>query len=96
MTKLTPEDVRDIVERYEHRALLTHSEGIKLDLARHYLAACETVEALRVFANCADELDREKEATGREFPDDEWAKFRLIVSDYRKARAALAKWEAGA
>jgi len=46
-------------------------------------------KALKPFAACADELDYDTEATGREYPDDEWAKFRLIVSDYRNARAAL-------
>jgi hypothetical protein len=49
----------------------------------------ESEKALKVFAECADELDYETEATGREYPDDEWAKFRLLVSDYRLARAAL-------
>ena len=43
--------------------------------------------AIKPFADCADELD------GNEYrpapPDEEWAKFRLVVSDYRKARAAL-------
>ena len=53
------------------------------------------VEALRPFASCADELDHETRETGREYPDDEWAKFRLLVSDYRRARAALAAWKEG-
>jgi len=56
----------------------------------HLIAAApELYEALEVFAACADELDatRETEMT----PDDEWAKFRLLASDYRKARAAIAK-----
>jgi hypothetical protein len=38
-------------------------------------------EALQPFANCAEQLEGED--------DDEWAKFRLIVSDYRKAKTAL-------
>lgn len=49
----------------------------------------ELVEALEPFATCADELD------GTEFtpraPEGEWAKFRLLTDDYRRARAALAK-----
>ncbi|WP_126975551.1 hypothetical protein [Frigidibacter oleivorans] len=49
------------------------------------------VVALQPFAKCADELDIETKELGREWADDEWAKFRLLVSDYRRARAALAK-----
>jgi len=44
-------------------------------------------EALEPFAKCADELDGSEDVTPT--PDDEWAKFRLLASDYRKARAAL-------
>lgn len=51
------------------------------------------VAALQPFASCADELDHETRETGREYTDDEWAKFRLLVSDYRRARAAVAAWK---
>ena len=44
-------------------------------------------EALEPFAKCADELDA-TEDTPRA-PDGEWAKFRLLTDDYRRARAAL-------
>lgn len=46
-------------------------------------------EALRPFAKCADEIDYDDRE--REVPtsDEEWAKFRLLVGDYRRARAAL-------
>lgn len=54
------------------------------------------VEALQPFASCADELDYDTKETGREYPDDEWAKFRLLVSDYRRARATLARVKGGA
>ena len=47
--------------------------------------------ALKPFAACADILDEETANTKREFPGDEWVKFRLLVSDYRHARAALAQ-----
>lgn len=47
------------------------------------------LSALEPFAKCADELDIETKECGREWPDDEWAKFRLLVSDYRRARAAM-------
>lgn len=39
-------------------------------------------EALKPFADCADQIDPEED-------DEEWAKFRLLVSDYRRARQAL-------
>lgn len=54
-------------------------------------AAPELLEALRVFANCAHELDGRPEDGADRPDDDEWAKFRLTVGDYRKARAAIAK-----
>lgn len=38
-------------------------------------------QALLVFAACARDL-------GPDVPDDEWAKFRLLASDYRRAHAA--------
>lgn len=52
-------------------------------------------EALEPFAKCADEIDYEDKARSEYAdepavtPDDEWAKFRLLVSDYRRARIAL-------
>ncbi|MEQ5857268.1 hypothetical protein NFI08_16465 [Halomonas sp. EF61] len=52
-------------------------------------AAPELYEALEVFGRLADQLDGDDEV--ERTPDDEWAKFRLLASDYRKARAALAK-----
>lgn len=39
-------------------------------------------EALEPFAACADQIADTED-------DEEWAKFRLLVSDYRRARAAL-------
>ena len=56
----------------------------------------EAAEALKPFARCADELDYEDKARSEYAdepfvtPDDEWAKFRLLVSDYRRAREAFA------
>ncbi|PTL88833.1 hypothetical protein C6W88_15745 [Halomonas litopenaei] len=56
----------------------------------HLIAAApELYEALEVFGRLADQLDGDNEV--QRTPDDEWAKFRLLASDYRKARAALAK-----
>jgi len=39
-------------------------------------------EALKPFADCCDQIDAAES-------DEEWAKFRLLVKDYRRARAAL-------
>ena len=39
-------------------------------------------EAARPFAECCDQIDDEED-------DEEWAKFRLLIKDYRRARAAL-------
>ena len=50
-------------------------------------------EALSPFAEGADELDFEAKVTGREHPDGEWAKFRILAGDFRKARTALAQKE---
>lgn len=43
--------------------------------------------ALKVFADCADELDGNADIPPA--PDGEWAKFRLLTDDYRRARSAL-------
>lgn len=40
------------------------------------------VEALSPFAECCDQIDRKED-------DEEWAKFRLLIKDYRRARDAL-------
>jgi hypothetical protein len=39
-------------------------------------------EALRPFAECAEQISEGED-------DEEWAKFRLLIKDYRNARAAL-------
>lgn len=36
-------------------------------------------DCLKVFADCADQIDDSED-------DEEWAKFRLLVKDYRRAR----------
>lgn len=40
------------------------------------------IEALRPFANCVEQIDPSE-------PDGEWAKFRLLIGDYRRAAKAL-------
>jgi hypothetical protein len=44
----------------------------------------EAVEAIRPFADCCDQISDDED-------DEEWAKFRLLIKDYRRARAFLAK-----
>jgi len=44
----------------------------------------ELVEALTPFANCNAHIDQAGD-------DEEWAKFRLLIKDYRRAKAALDK-----
>lgn len=46
-------------------------------------------KALEPFAKCADEIDYDDKERDEPTPDDEWAKFRLLVGDYRRARTAL-------
>lgn len=40
-------------------------------------------EALQPFADCCDQIADDED-------DEEWAKFRLLIKDYRRARKALA------
>lgn len=47
----------------------------------------EAMTALQPFAGCAEELDATQDTPRA--PDEEWAKFRLLTDDYRRARAAF-------
>jgi len=78
--------------------LLTELEAARAAAER----IAELEGALEPFAKCADEIDYD-DKTRSEYADepfvtsdDEWAKFRLLVSDYRRARAALQRKEPGA
>lgn len=51
--------------------------------ASHAQYVPELVEALQPFANCCEEI-------GKEESSQEWAKFRLLIGDYRRAHQALA------
>ena len=42
--------------------------------------------ALKTFADCCDQIDASED-------DEAWAKFRPLIGDYRRARAALSKSE---
>ena len=61
-----------------------HKDDCRTDIAD------ELAKALAPFAKCANELDGDKDVPRA--PDGEWAKFRLLTDDYRRARAALAKY----
>lgn len=44
----------------------------------------ELVEGLRPFADCVEQIADTED-------DEEWAKFRLLIKDYRRAKAVVAK-----
>jgi hypothetical protein len=50
-------------------------------------AVADLIEAVAPFAALADQLDATKDV--EEADDEEWAKFLMVVKDYRKLRAAL-------
>lgn len=85
-----------LAELHQLQTRLKELEVINLGLTKTLLEEesekAKLVEALEPFAACADELDGYP-ADGVEPSDDnEWASFRLLVSDYRRARAALAAY----
>lgn len=45
-------------------------------------AAINASKALKAFADCCDQIDEAEDG-------EEWAKFRLLVKDYRLARKAM-------
>src|SRR5690625_3982870 len=78
----------------EQQQRIAKLEAINLGLTKTLVEMEEEkaklVGVLEPFAACADELDGYP-ADGVEPSDDnEWASFRLLVSDYRRARTALA------
>lgn len=58
-------------------------------IARAAIAAIREpiTEALKPFADCCEQI-------GTSEDDEEWAKFRLLVKDYRRAHAALSMIDA--
>lgn len=44
----------------------------------------QLLAALKVFAKCAEQIDDDED-------DEEWAKFRLTIGDYRRAQSVLTK-----
>jgi len=80
--------VRDITNHHIKKNDVEFVLGIKLinDLSRALEQSeadnARLREALKVFAECCDQIDDDED-------DDEWAKFRLEIKDYRLARKAL-------
>jgi len=77
----------DVVERL--RKHVFYGDARLLNFKRHSPLAMEAAdeierlrEALRPFADCAEQISEEED-------DEEWAKFRLLIKDYRRAKAAL-------
>lgn len=56
-----------------------------LDEAGHAVTEC--LEALKPFAECIEHINPEED-------DEEWAKFRLLIKNYRLAAATFAKYAA--
>jgi hypothetical protein len=90
-----PEDLdnetRDLERRARRFLASPPSDG---ELVRMRERVQELEAALKPFADCADEIDYGDKERDEPTPDDEWAKFRLLVGDYRRARAALSAKEA--
>jgi len=61
---------------------LTNAEKQKAHRRRMAEKMARMREALKPFADCVDHIDKSES-------DDEWAKFRLTIRDYRRAYAAL-------
>lgn len=62
--------------------LAEHNRKVELEELKALNA--ELVAALTPFANCNVHIDQAED-------DEEWAKFRLLIKDYRRAAAAVAK-----
>lgn len=52
------------------------------EIERLTTRVAEMEVALKPFADCVDQISDDED-------DEEWAKFRLLISDYRRARRAL-------
>lgn len=76
-----PEDVRRLAERFG--ADLACRTEIEAAIMADRAANGGLREALRPFAECAAQIDPDED-------DEEWAKFRLLIKDYRAAAAAFA------
>jgi hypothetical protein len=88
MTQLSEE----VVGRLRRYLRVSDGKALIPTLPRDLRAAIDTIEdlvaALRPFADCMEYI-------GDEEDDDEWAKFRLVIKNYRDAAKALAKAKGG-
>ena len=73
-----------IVAQCDDFSFVFRDDGEQEANAHLISAAPDMYEALKVFADCVEQIDEEES-------DEEWAKFRLLVKDFRKASKALAK-----
>lgn len=71
--------------KYGGETLANHANEISETRA----AVAELIEAVSPFAVLADQLDATKDTEAAH--DDECAKFRMVVKDYRRLRAALSR-----
>lgn len=84
-------DGEGLVEKYrDHiRSGKWDSTGIVQAFAAHRTAAvAELVEALKPFADCVEQISDDED-------DEEWAKFRLLIKDYRRAAKTISRHQAG-
>jgi len=86
------DDVKALIAELKGAAKEMRREGYQIAAGYHTKAAqaltdlsarvVELEAALKPFADCCEEIHRYED-------DEEWAKFRLLVKDYRRARKAL-------
>lgn len=80
---MTPRELAKQLEALALGPFSTNKEAELLQKAAASLRRVEALEgALEPFADCCDQIADSED-------DEEWAKFRLLVKDYRHARAAL-------
>ncbi len=72
-------------ESFKHKESMAIARALIPIIRAHLEPTSEMVEALRPFADCCDQIADDES-------DEEWAKFRLLIKDYRAARQALEIW----
>ena len=69
-------------------ATIAYLAGVADEKARGRAAVAELVEALKPFADCVEQISDDED-------DEEWAKFRLLIKDYRRAAKTISRHQAG-
>lgn len=72
----------DQAELQDEWEALTLTPMIAAEIERLTARMGELEAALKPFADCVDQINDDED-------DEEWAKFRLLIGDYRRARRAL-------